>query len=349
MLLRKTLFMMEMLKIRLLNKQPFPLYVNLVINRACNLRCLYCFGEYYNKREREYTLQEIKGIVDKLYTMGTRYILLQGGEPFLRRDLGEIIDYSTGKGIITAIVTNGTLPHRIKAVPELRKLDYICFSLDGFKEDNDPQRGSGVFDKVLLSMEEVWRCHPGLKIRVNCVLTKYTIDSFPAFLAFCETRGVDVQVGYLFKHNPIAAPVEKIKAMSDFIYGEKRRGARVIASRSTWRYVRDWPFEDEIWVTRERALAALGKQAKQCQYGRYEIVIDSDGNVYPCNALQGDPAFQPKNVREVEVEEAVRHLQTKPCYTCNIPAMLDTSQIINWDLPTIIERIRMELRARVVQ
>jgi MoaA/NifB/PqqE/SkfB family radical SAM enzyme len=336
--------MLHMLTIRLFQKKPFPLFVNLVVNRRCNLRCVYCFGEYYNRKEVEYSLEEIRGIIDELHSMGTRYILIQGGEPLLQRDLGQIIDHADRKGIITAIVSNGTLTSRFKEIPSLRKLDNICFSLDGFREGNDRQRGEGVFDRVVASIQEVRRLFPELRVRINAVLTRDTIDSFSKFLDFCERQNVDLQVGYLFKNHPLAAPVEKIKETTALIHQRKSQGRRIVASAETLRYVRDWPFENETWVTQEKAQGVLGHKAKKCQYGNYEIILDSNGNIYPCNALQGDPSFKPKNLKEVGIKEAFRHLQTKRCYTCNIASMLDTSEIINWNVGTILDRVKMELK-----
>lgn len=346
-MVRKISFMLSMLKIKLFKIAPFPLYVNLVINRRCNLKCVYCFGEYYNRKEEEYSLEEIKKIIDQIYSMGTRYILIQGGEPFLQKDLGAIIEYIDKKGIIPAITTNGTLTHRIVNTPQLSRLDYICFSLDGFGEGNDKQRGVGVFDKIMASVEKIREHFPKLKIKFNSVLTKYTIDSFPEFLDFCQKKNIDIQVGYLFKEHPIAAPPEKVKKMADFIYQKKKHGAGIVASADTLKYVRDWPFEGEIWVTKEKAQRQFGKKAKECQYGHYEIVIDNNGNLYPCNALQGDPSFKPKNLKEVGIKAAFGHLQTKKCYTCNIASMIDTSQIINWNFRSIFDRIGIELKGKL--
>ncbi len=341
---RKIRFLFHMLKIKAFGMKPFPLYVNLVINRSCNLKCLYCFGEYYNRREKEYSLEEIKGIIDEIHAMGTRYILIQGGEPFLRKDLGEIIDYIDHKGIIPAVITNGTLTRRIKEIPPLKKLDNICFSLDGFQEGNDQQRGNGVFDRVIGSIEEVRRHFPKLKVRMNVVLTRFTVGAFPEFLDFCGQKKIDVQVGSLFKNHPIAAAPEEVKRMAAFLVQRKKEGMRIVASADTLRYVRDWPFKNDIWVNRERATALLGRKAKECQYGNYEAIIDSNGDVYPCNALQGDPSFHPKNLKEVGIREAFNHLRTKKCYTCNIASMIDTSEIINWNLRTILGRSIMELK-----
>lgn len=338
---RKVLFAVSMLKIKLLRLKPFPLYVNLAVNSKCNLDCVYCFGGYPHRKEQEYTLDEIKALINDLHKLGTRYILIQGGEPFIRKDLDELIDFIDKKGIIPAVVTNGTLVKRIKGLKNLSKLDNICFSLDGMKQGNDAQRGKGVFDKVIRSIEEVRKCCPSLKIRTNAVITSNTVDSFKEYLDFCWARGIEVQASLMFKGSPLAADREKLDDLNNFIYEAKKRGAKVVASTSVLKYVRDWPF-DKIWVDKADAVAKLGIKAIECQYGKYELIVDSNGNIYPCNAMQG--IFHPLNFKEVGLEKALQHLQTKPCYTCNIASLLDTSEVINWKMKTIIERVLLELR-----
>jgi len=339
---KKMKFMLTLLSIKMFNRKPFPIYVNLVINSRCNLDCKYCFGNYHNRMDREYTFEEITDIVDRLYKMGTRYILLQGGEPFIRKDFAQIISYIHKKGIIVAIVTNGTFVEKIKELKELKLLDNICFSLDGMAEGNDKQRGEGVFDKVMQSVDVVKQYYPKLKIRTNAVITKNTIDTFKEYLDFCWNKGIEVQVSLMFKDSPLAADPEKVREINQYIYNAKKNGAKIVASSEVLKYVMDWPY-DTIWVSKEKSDEVLKEKAKQCQYGNYEYIVDNDGAIYPCNAMQG--TFTPKNLRDTDLKECFDNCQSKPCYTCNIASMIDTSEIINWNFKVIFERVGLELKS----
>ena len=75
------------------------------------------------------------------------------------------------------------------------------------------------------------------------------------------------------------------------------------------------------------------------------IVIDEDGRVYPCQGMQG--VFDAKNLKEVGFKEAFDNLKKKPCYTCYLVSMINTSAMINWDLGVIGETIRGTLRSRL--
>ena len=87
-----------------------PVIVILVVNNGCNMRCTYCFGEYSRRENfRDFTTQELKNIIDELYKIGTRNMVVHGGETLLRDDIGEIVDYLKSKRIYVSLVTNGVL------------------------------------------------------------------------------------------------------------------------------------------------------------------------------------------------------------------------------------------------
>jgi MoaA/NifB/PqqE/SkfB family radical SAM enzyme len=334
--LRKVLFTLSLLSIKILRRKPFPVYVNLVINSRCNLNCVYCFGNYHNRTDKEYSFEQIKNIVDELKKLGTRYILLQGGEPLLRADLGKIIRYINAKGIITAIVTNGTFPEKISQIPELKLLDYICFSLDGTKQDNDDQRGEGVFDKVMKSIGEVKKYYPKLKTRLNSIVTKNTAGTFEEFLKFAWANKLETQVNNMFKESPLAPDKNQFKKVIDFVYSAKKLRFPVVSSAHTIKYLRDWGF-DNMWVTKKDFPSGI-----KCQYGYYQYIIDANGDVYPCNALQG--IFKPKNIFSDGLKKALDWCAAKPCYTCANSGMMDTSEIINLNFKVIFERVALELK-----
>jgi len=115
--------------------RDYPLIVVLVVNNSCNWNCTYCFGDYPNRKETDYTTDEIKYLIDKLYDMGTRYLNMHGGETLLRNDIGELVNYTKQKGMYCCIITNGSLlPQKIE---EVRQADNIVISLDGRKENGN--------------------------------------------------------------------------------------------------------------------------------------------------------------------------------------------------------------------
>ena len=84
-----------------------PVYVQFYITARCNLRCDQCNIIYANSDCREVTIDEIKRIADNLAEIGVAIVLLTGGEPFIRKDIHEIIYAFESRGIHVRMQTNG--------------------------------------------------------------------------------------------------------------------------------------------------------------------------------------------------------------------------------------------------
>lgn len=340
-----------MLGIKALRKDPYPFYVNLVINSQCNLRCAYCFGRYSNRKGRGWALNDLEALIDELYRRGTRYILIQGGEPLLYPHLGKTFEYIHKKGIVTAIVTNGCFPERLKEIPQLGLLDNICFSLDGNRKGNDIVRGKGSFDKVMESIRAVKGLYD-TPVRVNSTITKYVVGDVDFMAEFVKDNLIEWGICYLFKgdekigEEDLAPDDEEVIKYQLKVLDYKKRGYPIFTASRILRYVLDWPLGyRQKYMGIEESSQRLGKRAIECQYGRYEIVIDEDGKVYPCQGMQG--IFDAKDLRQTGFEEAFRHLKTKPCYTCYLPSLINTSAMINWDLDVIFETVWETFRNRL--
>lgn len=87
--------------------QNAPVYVQFYVTARCNLTCQQCNIIYANSDVRECTLDEIQRIADNFATMGVAIVLLTGGEPFVRRDLPEIIHAFESRGVHVRMQTNG--------------------------------------------------------------------------------------------------------------------------------------------------------------------------------------------------------------------------------------------------
>src|SRR3990167_5839777 len=85
-----------------------PIYVQFYVTARCNMTCNQCNIIYANSDVRECMLDEIKLIGDNLAELGTAIILLTGGEPYVRKDLPEIIEVFESRGIHVRMQTNGT-------------------------------------------------------------------------------------------------------------------------------------------------------------------------------------------------------------------------------------------------
>ncbi|MDI6784393.1 MAG: radical SAM protein, partial [bacterium] len=133
-------------------RKRIPLMVNWAITGRCNLRCTHCYGAYGVMQKDELTKEQIFKIIDELESLGTRRITIEGGEPLVRKDIGEIINYIHQKGIEQSLCTNGVLLER--KINEIKgKVDIVILSIDGAESAHDKIRGQGNFKQVLHAIE----------------------------------------------------------------------------------------------------------------------------------------------------------------------------------------------------
>lgn len=135
--------LLTVLKIKLGKK--VPLRISHICTFKCNLKCKYC-GRWKSKR-KEMKTGEIKKAMKEFSERGTRLWDFTGGEPLLRKDIGELVAYAKDLGFSIVLVTNGLLIKR--KIKEIKKVDVLDVSLDGPKPINDKLRGRGTFDKIM--------------------------------------------------------------------------------------------------------------------------------------------------------------------------------------------------------
>ncbi len=92
--------------------QRLPVSASLEVTFRCNLRCAHCYQEHTSPARLaagELSLAEIQDILDQAAAEGCLWLLLTGGEPFMRSDFLDIYAYAKRKGFVVTLFTNGTL------------------------------------------------------------------------------------------------------------------------------------------------------------------------------------------------------------------------------------------------
>src|SRR4029077_16467750 len=97
-----------------------PMTITLQVTRKCNLECIYCSEDL---QMTEPTQEMLKKMIDNIH--GVERVIVAGGEPTLRRDLPEILDYlKKSKFPVVAIASNAVLINKELAKNLARSLDY---------------------------------------------------------------------------------------------------------------------------------------------------------------------------------------------------------------------------------
>ena len=110
-------------------------YLRLAVNEHCNLRCIYCMpeeGAPFLDQAQLLSTNEIKIILRAMSDLGVKKVRFTGGEPLLRKDIIDLIKYSSQRSIFESvhITTNGLLLSNYIDELEQAGLNGINISLD---------------------------------------------------------------------------------------------------------------------------------------------------------------------------------------------------------------------------
>src|SRR3712207_5580055 len=134
-----------------------PICLTWELTYACNLACVHCLSSSGRRDPRELTTDEAKAVVDELQRMRVFYVNIGGGEPTVRPDFWELLDYAIGHQVGVKFSTNGVKLDKARAA-QLAATDYVDvqISLDGATaEVNDHVRGPGSYATAMRALENL--------------------------------------------------------------------------------------------------------------------------------------------------------------------------------------------------
>lgn len=310
-------YMKEILKGRLLHKN-IPIFVVICITNRCNLRCKYCYAEYYDRNYSEFTTKQLLDLIDELVSMGTKYISLNGGEALLRRDIDVIVDKIKEKNILCHLSTNGLF---IKNnIDIIKKIDSLAISIDGDREGNDANRGSGTHDKIMESI--VYLHKHNIKFHTHTVLTKNNKNAVNEILTLAQKYNFLAQFSPLRKQDSpeknLSLDDNDLKMIIKKIIDYKKTGLPIFFSAKAYQALLDWPFSYE----KEMVYHNIPKDYKtiNCYLKRFYCHVEANGLVYPCIVLINK--FRALNFLKVGFKKAwenIANIECKGCYNvcCN--------------------------------
>ncbi|MDV3103891.1 TIGR04053 family radical SAM/SPASM domain-containing protein [Thermococcus waiotapuensis] len=183
------------------DEKPFLVFWE--TTKACQLKCKHCRAEaIFQALLGELTTEEGKGLIDSLTEFGRPYpiLILTGGDPLMRKDIFELIEYAVEKGIrvglapaVTPLLTEEAIDkiveHGVKAV---------SISLDSpFPEVHDAIRGiEGTWERTVWAIKEFLKRN--VAVQVNTVVMRETVEGLPEMVKLLKDLGVEVwEVFYL--------------------------------------------------------------------------------------------------------------------------------------------------------
>ena len=153
---------------------------------------MHCYNNSGAGRDsNEATTEEAKAVLDDLADFGVPSVLFSGGEPLMRGDLFELMEYAADKGLGVVISTNGTLigedeAKRIKNVG----VSYVGVSLDGIGRINDKFRGvKGAFKRAVNGIKSCQAA--GVRVGLRLTLTKRNVQDIDGLFDFFDDNGIE--------------------------------------------------------------------------------------------------------------------------------------------------------------
>lgn len=264
---------------------------------GCNLACIHCrrLDVASKMMKEDLSLSEAFLFVDDLSELGPCILVLSGGEPLIRKDIFDIAQYASWKGLVVALATNGTLIDSdiAKRINE-SGIHRVAISIDGSDPGthDDFRKQPGSLAAALGGMSFCRR--EGLSLQINCTITRHNVHQREELYRLALDYGVDAL--HFFMLVPVGCgmsiadthmlPAEKYEEVLNWIYEKASEGKMFVKATCAPHYFR---------VANQRAkqegrhleAAKNGLHAftRGCLAGTDICFVSHKGDVFPCGYL----------------------------------------------------------------
>lgn len=315
-------------------KNPYLKEVHFDITSRCNLKCLHCYQKpYLSKDTGEMQTNEIKSLIDQLAKMNIGKLVISGGEPFLREDLIEIIDYAFKKGIIVPTVfTNGTiLNDSLVKICNYDKPISLAVSLDGYNENiNDFIRGSDSFKRTIKFLNYILisqKKGSKVKIVIDTMIHPKNFENLQEMFLFLSKLGVQRwraslprnQGSFTENQNKLKIELDKVFfEYEKFILWYLKEGRKISSID-----IQIESFFRTALIERKKAVF-FKEDSCCCEYKKRALAIKPNGDVVGCTAFTNliIGSLKQKSIKEIWRSQQMQQLKQirisdiKECANC---------------------------------
>lgn len=283
-------------RLHLLTPSSFVLWI---CTRRCNFACAFCEARGGAPAPDELTTEEAKTLIGDIAHIGARRLLISGGEPLLRSDLPQLLDYSLRNSVTPALLSNGSLVS--KRWGELRNFRYFLYmtSIDGSREIHDQLRKPGSFD---LAMEALDRfASIGVQTRVvKTIVQPANLESLAPLAACLETSAATdwqlapvMSVGRARGHESFQLSADQWQALIEFVDHQRAQSRLHVEFAHPYAYV-------------HTLTGRLGPRSVFCGAGLTRCAVMPNGDVLACG--QAYDLVPPEgNIRQTPLRQIWRN------------------------------------------
>jgi len=273
-----------------------PRSVDLSITRHCNLRCKYC--SYFTSPgdvKQDLGSEEWIKFFGELNDCAVMDVCLSGGEPFLREDLGDLIQAIVRNRMRFRILSNGTLitDEMASFLASTRRCNGVQVSIDGsIPTTHDACRGEGNFLKAVQGIQHLLRYHLPATVRVTIHKKNVSdLEGIAQFLLeeiglpqFSTNSASSMGLCRQNAEQVILTPEERSHAMKVLLRLTQKYNGRIGANAGPLAEARSW-----LEMQRDRREgrgSILGKGfLTGCNGPMSKIAVRADGVIVPCDQV----------------------------------------------------------------
>jgi len=297
-------------------KKKHPLIAVWHVTYRCNLRCRYC--GYWERGEKELDAAEALELVREFRDAGVRFVVLTGGEPLMRRDIGEIISACKKNGMYVSINSNGTMVR--ERISEIKGADAIKLSLDGSRDVNDRIKGDGVYDEIIAAIDLCKRSD--IKVSITTVISCQNSDRLSEILGVAREHDVKVwfqpasqtHCGNIDKEisSEVPSGMEYRKAIDFLIRCKKKKEISIGNSLSGLKHLAAWPVKKRV----------------PCLTGKLSFFVSPNKKIFLCDMFPGSQRYL------TSVEGSIKNSFKKlsfpsTCGECWVGSVVDFNLLAN--------------------
>lgn len=280
-------------------KTAYPTVVSWSLTNRCNQHCLYC--RLWTKETPELETQKILNTINRLFSSGVHYVIFTGGEPLLRDDIEEILDYAHRKGMYVALNTNARLLKQ--KIGCLKNLEELRLSLDGPERINDYLKREGSFRCTVQAIELAKKRK--IPASLTAVLSRDNLDWIDFLLTFAKEHKLKIgfqpaSLTYLGadEPNPFSPTLSRYKRAISYLIKCKLKGNKCIINSITGlRHIYHFPDEKKL----------------SCLVGKLMFRLQPNGNIVSCPW-----GLKKERQRIMKIEDIMDHidLSINSCSSC---------------------------------
>lgn len=242
------------------------------VTQRCNLTCAGCYSDDPMRNAlMDAPLNQITHAIDELSKGGVKQLVISGGEPFLRNDLAQIVQYAKKEAAIESVtvLSNGTCIDPIQLSEMTGIVDCVSVSVDGYSSDTPAYiRGEQRFDQLVRAVKAIKKA----KIAAHIIPTVHAlnVDDIEEYVKLSKRLGVTLNFSVLSCESTSGPLKDLIFSEADLIH----LGTTMIAvGEKGEASMRDTPMSMNLSVKRS------------CGAGCKTLSVTADGTVYPCHML----------------------------------------------------------------